>query len=76
MRYFLSTSLGRDLIVQAQDRETEEMNNVVGAENALRVHIHMENLVQGLNIPYAPFPRAQLNDAVETGSTEACISRD
>jgi len=71
-----TSELGCDFVVQAQDRETQEMNDVVGAENTLRVHVHMENFVQCPNIPHAPFPRTRLDDAVETGSAEVCISRD
>jgi hypothetical protein len=57
----LGTLLGRDLIVQSQNRQPEEMNDVVGAENTLRVEVHMENFVQRPNIPHAPFSRTQLN---------------
>jgi hypothetical protein len=54
--------------VQADDGETEKRNGVLRAENALVVHVNVEEFVEGLDVADAAVVRAGANNTVEAGA--------
>src|SRR6267378_7305775 len=58
----------RHFVMEADDGETEEGDDVLGAEDAFVVHVDVEKLMERLNVANAPVLWAGANNAIEAGA--------